>query len=132
MLHAQIVEVLERLHADRLAEHVERLAHHALRGALWDKVVLYTHQAGTRSVDCSAYAQAGAYFDQALDALAHLPESRETIVQAIDLHRARGGTHFALGEPERQLTCNEKALSLAETLGDRTGWPWGSPPSQMP
>ena len=31
-LHARIVEVIEALHGDRLAEHVERLAHHALSG----------------------------------------------------------------------------------------------------
>ncbi len=31
-LHARIVAAIERLHADRLAEQVERLAHHALRG----------------------------------------------------------------------------------------------------
>jgi class 3 adenylate cyclase/tetratricopeptide (TPR) repeat protein len=117
-LHARIVEALEALAPDRVAEQVDRLAYHALRGEVWDKVVLYSHQAGTWAVGRSAYAQAGAYFDQALDALAHLPESRERVVQAIDLHRARGGTHFALGFPERQLACNEQALSLAETLGD--------------
>ena len=31
-LHAGIVEAIERLYLDRLTEHVERLAHHALRG----------------------------------------------------------------------------------------------------
>ena len=31
-LHRQIVETIERLYPDRLAEHVERLAHHAVRG----------------------------------------------------------------------------------------------------
>ena len=36
-LHARIVEAIETLHGDRLAEHVERLAHHALRGEVWEK-----------------------------------------------------------------------------------------------
>jgi len=36
-LHARIVEALEALTGDRLAEQVERLAHHALRGEVWDK-----------------------------------------------------------------------------------------------
>ena len=40
-LHARIVEVLEQLHADRVTEHVERLAHHAFRGEVWDKAVRY-------------------------------------------------------------------------------------------
>src|SRR5215813_1690011 len=37
-LHARIVTAIEHLHGDRL-EHVERLAHHALRGEVWDKAV---------------------------------------------------------------------------------------------
>src|SRR5262245_36151850 len=38
-LHRQIVDVIERLYADRLTEHVERLAHHAARGELREKAV---------------------------------------------------------------------------------------------
>ena len=53
---------------------MERLALHALRGEAWEKVVRYAHQAGTRAANRSAYSQAGAFFDQALDALAYLPE----------------------------------------------------------
>src|SRR4029450_13469563 len=34
-LHAQIVEALEALAGERVTEHVERLAHHALRGEGW-------------------------------------------------------------------------------------------------
>jgi class 3 adenylate cyclase len=40
-LHARIVEALEALAGDRLAEQVERLAHHALRGEVWDKALAY-------------------------------------------------------------------------------------------
>ena len=39
VLHARIVEVLEHLAPDRLAEQVERLAHHALRGEEWNKAL---------------------------------------------------------------------------------------------
>ena len=45
-LHARIVEALEALAPDRVAEQVERLAHHALRGEVWDKAVTYCQQAG--------------------------------------------------------------------------------------
>ncbi|MGH7415752.1 MAG: hypothetical protein ACREKJ_16265 [Candidatus Rokuibacteriota bacterium] len=43
-LHARIVDVIERLYAGRLGEHVERLAHHALRGGLRDRAVAYLRQ----------------------------------------------------------------------------------------
>jgi len=41
VLHARIVAAMEELYADRLAEQVERLAHHALRGEVWDKAVAH-------------------------------------------------------------------------------------------
>ena len=36
-LHAGIVEAIERLSPDRLAEQVERLAYHALQGEVWER-----------------------------------------------------------------------------------------------
>src|SRR4030095_16999319 len=44
VLHAHIVEALEALMGDRMAEQVERLAHHALRGEEWDKATAYRRQ----------------------------------------------------------------------------------------
>jgi tetratricopeptide (TPR) repeat protein len=117
-LHARIVEILETQTGDRLHEQVERLAHHALRGQVWEKVVHYAHRAGIRAGERSAYGQAGAFFDQALDALAHLPASRETRTQAFDLYKARQQMHAARRELEPLLVCSEKLLSLAEALGE--------------
>ena len=57
VLHARIVEVLERLEAERLTEHVERLAHHAWRGAVWDKAVTYARQAGAKASARSAHGE---------------------------------------------------------------------------
>jgi hypothetical protein len=37
----RIVEALEALAGDRTAEQVERLAHHARRGEVWDKALRY-------------------------------------------------------------------------------------------
>ena len=55
------------LHALRLrVEHVERLAHHALRGEAWDKAVRYLRQAGGKAMKRSAYPDAIGAFDQAL------------------------------------------------------------------
>ena len=41
LLHAQIVSALEALYADRIAEQIERLAHHAVRGEVGDKALIY-------------------------------------------------------------------------------------------
>jgi predicted ATPase len=73
-LHARIVEALEALAPEPMAEQVERLAHHALRGEVWNKAVTYCQQAGARAWDSAAYREAVAAFEQALQALTHLPE----------------------------------------------------------
>ena len=88
VLHARIVEILETLAGDRMAEQVERLAHHALRGEVWDKALAYCRQAGEKAMAQSAYREAVGYFEQALSALSHLPETRATREQAIDLRLA--------------------------------------------
>ena len=74
MLHARIVEALEALAGDRLDDQVERLAHHALRGEVWDKALAYGRQAGDKARTRSAYREAVVCFEQALAALEHLPE----------------------------------------------------------
>jgi predicted ATPase len=87
-LHAQIVEVLETLYPARIAEQVERLAHHALRGEVWDKALMYCRQAGEKAMARSAHCEAVVYYEQALDALQHLPTQHDTRAQAIDLRLA--------------------------------------------
>jgi predicted ATPase len=84
-LHARIVEAIEKLYSDRLTEQVEQLAHHATRGELWEKAVDYLHQAGKKAAVRSATQEAIAYFEQALEALEHLPESRPRIEKAINI-----------------------------------------------
>jgi len=84
VLHAQVVEALEVLAPERVAEQVERLAHHALRGEVWGKAGTYCQQAGARAHDRAAFREAMASFEQALQALAHLPEHGDTRVPAIE------------------------------------------------
>src|SRR4030095_13704038 len=67
----------------------------------------------------SAYVQAVIYFDQALHALGHLPETRATLELAFELRRSRIAPHSALGEFDRQLQPAEEALRTAERLGDQ-------------
>ncbi len=77
-LHARIVEALEALAGERVAEQVDRLAPHALRGEVWEKALAYCRQAGDRADDRSAFREAVTYFEQALGALVHLPATPDT------------------------------------------------------
>src|SRR5712692_8193272 len=81
VLHARIVEALEALAPERVAEQVERLAHHALRGEVWAKAVTYCQQAGEKALARSAHREAVGSFEQALQALAHRPEDGDTGVR---------------------------------------------------
>jgi tetratricopeptide (TPR) repeat protein len=123
-LHVRIVAAIERLYADRLAEQVERLAHHALRGEVWDKALTYCRQAGAKAEAHSAYREAVACFEQALGALQHLPESRDIIEQAIDLRFDLRNALFALADHGRIIEHLRQAQTLAQALGDqrRLGW----------
>src|SRR5262249_26297632 len=117
-LHARIVEAIEGLYADRLIDQVERLAHRAVRGELWDKALAYYRQAGGRAAARSAYREAVAYFEQALAALEHVPERHETLAQAIDLRFDLRNALLPLDEQARIFDHLRAAEALAERLGD--------------
>jgi predicted ATPase len=102
ILHARIVEALEAPAGDQMVEQVERLAHHAQQGEVWDKAVRYGRQAGAKALTRSAYREAVAAFEQALEVLQHLPESRATLEQAIDVRVALGNALWPLGDYQRR------------------------------
>jgi len=118
-LHARLVDAIETLAAERVAEQVERLAHHALRGEVWDKAVTYCQQAGASAWDRDASREAVVSFEQALQALAHLPEDGDTRVLAIDLRFALGVSLSTLGEHGRCLALLGEAEALARARDDR-------------
>ena len=98
---------------------MERLAHHALRGEVWEKALPYRRQAGAKAATHPAYREAVAYFEQALAALRHLPERRDLWEQAIDLQLDLRSAFLPLAAFERMGECLREAQALAETLGDQ-------------
>jgi tetratricopeptide (TPR) repeat protein len=118
-LHARIVKALEGLNPNQLAEQVERLAYHAFRGEVWDKAVLYSQQAGEKAWHRGAVREAVTSFEQALDALGHLPEHPDAGVLAIEVHRRFGDVLSLVGEYQRSLALLGEAAAWARQLGDR-------------
>jgi len=119
-LHAQIVDAIERCYPDRLTAHVERLAHHAVRGELWERAVRYLRQAAARAFTQSADRATSAYLEQAIDVLKRLPENPSTVEAGIDVR-------FELRNAITQTTTGYRGLiehlevaeALSRTLGDR-------------
>jgi class 3 adenylate cyclase/tetratricopeptide (TPR) repeat protein len=118
-LHVQIVEELERLSPSEVADHVERLAYHAFRGAVWDKAIACLRQAGTKAAMRSAYREAVACFEQALLALEHLPKSASTLDQGFDLRMELRPWLVPLADYARILVHLHEAEAIAQAQGDR-------------
>jgi class 3 adenylate cyclase/predicted ATPase len=118
-LHNSIVSAIERLNAERLGEHAELLAHHAVSGEVWDKAARYLREAGTKAFLRSANADAVEYLTKGLEVLEKLPESsgrdREELACLLTLgpalHALKG-----LGAPEA-----EHVFTRARNLSERTG-----------
>jgi DNA-binding winged helix-turn-helix (wHTH) protein/tetratricopeptide (TPR) repeat protein len=117
-LHVRIVGALERLHADRLGEQIERLAHHAVQGALREKAVEYLRQAGQKAAARSALSDARVWFEQALVVLEGLPDTKAKLEPSFEIRYELRHMLFQLGEVRRGLEHLREAEALAERLND--------------
>jgi tetratricopeptide (TPR) repeat protein len=128
VLHRAVAEALEAgagsfdgaaaFTQDHLSEQIEQLAHHCLRGELWEKAVHYLRQAGLRSAARSALPDARVRFEQALDVLEALPESPSNLEQAFEIRLELRPVLTQLGEVGRTLERLREAETLAERLDD--------------
>jgi class 3 adenylate cyclase/tetratricopeptide (TPR) repeat protein len=115
-LHGRVLEAMERIYADRLDEHVDRLAHHALRGDVREKAVQYLRQAGLKAAERSALPDARAWFEQALGVLEALPKSQSTLEQGFEIRLDLRTVLTQL--TELRLALERLREALAEQLND--------------
>jgi adenylate cyclase len=119
-LHAGIVEALERLYRERLGEQIEVLAHHAVRGEMWEKAVSYLREAGVKAFMRSANADAVAYFTRGLEVVQVLDgasRDRHELGLLLSLGPAIQATK-GLGAPEA-----ERVFARARELSERRDEP---------
>ena len=101
-LHARILDALETLAVNRDAErdsragrsyprpqYLEQLAYHAMRGKAWAEAVVYCRQTGEKAMVRSAHREAASYFEQAIQALAHLPAQQRGMLAPPSAERTR-------------------------------------------
>ena len=124
LLHAAVAEALARAGAARGLEapgdheQIEQLAHHAVRGELWDQAVEHLRRAGDRAAARSALQPARAALEQALAILGTLPESRAALEQAFEIRLALRPVLVQLGELAKALRVLREAEVLADRLDD--------------
>jgi class 3 adenylate cyclase/tetratricopeptide (TPR) repeat protein len=114
-IHGQVLEAIEKVYANRLVEQVERLAYHAVR-ALNEKAVHYLRQAGAKAAARTAFMDARAWFEQALDILKSGPETPATLEQAFEIRLELRSVLRLLGEIRQMLEQLREAEILAERL----------------
>ncbi len=119
LLHGRITETIERLDADRLAEHTERLAYHSFRAERWDRAASYALQVARRAREREAWGETRAALEQGLAAVTHLSPERAVLELTMDLRHDYHTALFSLGEPDLLVANVEAFVDCAERLGER-------------
>lgn len=122
-IHVQLVGVIEQLYTQRLDEHVELLAHHALAGELWDKAVHYLYQSAGKALQRFAYQQAVDHLNRGLEIIRMLPRSPALLRQELEYQKVLGVTMMAAKgwAAKEVLDAYTRARALCEELGDESG-----------
>jgi tetratricopeptide (TPR) repeat protein/ABC-type cobalamin/Fe3+-siderophores transport system ATPase subunit len=118
LLHRRVAEALESLHAGALETHALAVGTHYWEGEAWAKAVVYLTQAGVLASLRYAKRDAVSCYEQALAALAHLPDSRQTREQAAEVQFNLAHSLFSRGQFERAKESFLVAEDLAVALGD--------------
>jgi tetratricopeptide (TPR) repeat protein len=122
--HQRIAQILETQFPALGETQPELLAQHYTEAGLHAQAVPCWQRAGQRALGRSAPREAVGCIEQALSALQHLPASRETIEQDIDLRFDLRRALAGFNDEERIREHLRHAETLAQALGDqrRLGW----------
>jgi predicted ATPase/class 3 adenylate cyclase len=116
-LHVRVLDALEGLHANRLAEKVELLAHHAARGEAWDRAARYLYQAGEKALAQARPWAAASFFQSTLDALDHVGDAADPALK-LDAFLELWVAKISTSQIEGLREVGEKAETLARALND--------------
>ncbi|HEU4371765.1 MAG TPA: adenylate/guanylate cyclase domain-containing protein [Methylomirabilota bacterium] len=116
-LHAHVVDTMEARHESRLGEHVDALAHHAVRAERWDRAARYLYQAGEKAFANARYHAAATFYEAAVEALDRLGGAADLALKVdacLELWAARS----SVGQYDRFAELADKAETLARALDD--------------
>jgi predicted ATPase len=115
VLHAAIVAALETRKGD---EHAEALAHHAQLGEDWARAARYARLAADRAAALCADAESVALYEQTLEALGRLPDTRDTARAGIDTRLALRAPLWRAGRLDRLAPIFDEVETLARRHGE--------------
>ena len=117
--HQRIAQVLAERCPEIAEMQSEVLAQHYTAAGLYAEALSCWQRAGQRAHERSALREGVVCFEQALAVLRHLPESRTTQEQAIDLRLNLRNVLWPLGEIRQTLDTLREAQTLAKVLNDQ-------------
>ncbi|TWA87832.1 putative ATPase [Azospirillum brasilense] len=117
-LHGRVLHALRRRSDRNLPNRAELIAHHAFYAEDWPLACAYGRRAGRRAEMRCKHFDAGRFYEQALKALDHLPDTRRNTQRRIDLWV---GIPLVLLPQGRQLAGDplEEARDMALGIDDR-------------
>ncbi len=98
-----VAHVIERLYGDKRDEYAALLAYHYGQAGDDSKVALYAQIAGDLEYGRGAYAEARSHYDQALQAVARLPDDEMNRRRRVDLVVKGASVSFATENPNQIL-----------------------------
>jgi tetratricopeptide (TPR) repeat protein len=116
-LHAAAGRAIEQRYADRVDEHLERLAHHFGRGESWRAAVSYGLRAADRSQALSQFADALAMLDQTLSCASHIADDGERRDARADVLLRQERLCETLGLRARQIEIVDELIVLLAPRG---------------
>lgn len=119
ILHRQVADAMEALHAVDLAAHHAALAQHFRRAEIWDKAVAHFAAAAAQAAARSSHVDAATCYETALALLEHLSPGPDVTALAIDLRLDLHNVAVPIAGFERLLSRLHEAEALAEAAGDR-------------
>ena len=119
-LHAKAVETIESRFADRLEEHIDRLADHAFMAELWEKAVPYQLRSCRRAAKRGANQDAMGIYQRGLQTLSHWPASAARTKAEIDFRLIVVIALEPLGKHHLIADVMREARNLADASND----PW--------
>jgi len=110
-LHVRIAQVIENLFPERLEEFYSVLAHHYVKGEVWDKAQDYLFKAGDQAGRIAADSEALEHYEQALKAYTRVFGDKWDALQRASLERKMAEAFLRRGEHDKAIEYLQRALS---------------------
>jgi tetratricopeptide (TPR) repeat protein len=115
-VHVRILAALEEERGSR--EETDRLCYHATRAKVWSKAFGYGRDVARKCIGRSAFADATAHYEIAIDALDKTPHSRGREIEAIDLRTEARLAFMGLGRIADWFDLGKEAERRANAIDD--------------